>query len=59
MNETEVREDEIAILKGEEILLVNTALRRDRQSDQQRFNRPTSNEVTMIFLNEDGEPFFK
>ena len=56
MHEIEAREVEIATLKGEGIPLVNMALRRDRQSDQLRFNASASNEVAMIFVNEDGEP---
>ena len=39
--------------------MVNMALRRDRQSDQLRYNSPTSNEVAMVFVNEDGEPPFE
>ncbi|XP_063781211.1 uncharacterized protein LOC134929546 [Pseudophryne corroboree] len=35
------------------------ALRRDRQSDQRRYNKPTSNEIAMVFVNEDGEPPFQ
>ena len=33
-------------------------LRRDRQSDERRYNLPTSNEVAMVFENFDGEPPF-
>ena len=34
--------------------------KRDRQSDQRRYNEPTSNEVAMVFVNEDGEsPFHR
>src|SRR5277367_1134074 len=39
--------------------MVNMALRRDRQSDQLRYNAPTSNEVAMVFVNECGEPPFE
>lgn len=28
------------------------------QSDQRRYNAPTTNEVAMVFVNEDGEPPF-
>ena len=38
---------------------ITMALRHDRQTDERRFNAPTSSEVTMIFVNEDGEPPFK
>jgi len=39
--------------------MVNMVLRRDRQSDKRRYNAPTSNEIAMIFVNEDGEPPFE
>ena len=38
--------------------MVSMVLRRDRQSDQRRYNAPLSNEVAMVFVNEDGEPPF-
>lgn len=34
-------------------------LRRDRETDQRRYNLPTSNEVAMVFTNDDGEPPFE
>ena len=52
MHKIDAREAEIATLKIEEIPLVSMALRSGRQSDQLQFNAPTSNEVAMIFLNE-------
>ena len=33
-------------------------IRRDRQSDQRRYNLRTSNEIAMVFQNSDGEPPF-
>src|SRR5258705_15894 len=33
--------------------------RRDRHSDQRRYNAPTSNEIAMVFVNSDGEPPFE
>ncbi|GBN23041.1 hypothetical protein AVEN_125437-1 [Araneus ventricosus] len=33
--------------------------RRDRHSDQRRYNAPTVNEKTMVFVNSDGEPPFE
>ena len=59
MREVEMRESERARQTGEEIPVVSMALRRDRQSDQRRYNSPTSNEVAMVFVNEDGEPPFE
>ena len=48
-----------AIEAGEELPVVNMVFKRDRQSDRRRYNAPTSNEIAMVFVNEDGEPPFK
>ena len=45
--------------RGQRIPVVSMALCRDRQSDPRRCNAPTSNEVAMVFCNEDGEPPFE
>ncbi|XP_063794712.1 LOW QUALITY PROTEIN: uncharacterized protein LOC134949961 [Pseudophryne corroboree] len=49
----------LAAQTGEQVPVVSMALRRDRHSDYRRYNTPTSNEVAMIFVNEDGEPPFQ
>src|SRR5258705_11837063 len=46
------------LIISEVMPMVSMVLRRDRQSDQRRYNRPLSNEVAMVFVNEDGEPPF-
>ncbi|GBL92128.1 hypothetical protein AVEN_91480-1 [Araneus ventricosus] len=33
--------------------------RRDRHSDQRRYNAPTATEIAMVFVNSDGEPPFE
>ena len=58
MREIVMETEEEAIIAGEEIPVVNMVFRRDRQSDQRRYNAPSSNEVAMIFVNDDGEPPF-
>lgn len=36
------------------------AIKRDRQFDIRRYNQPTSsNEIAMVFVNDDGEPPFQ
>ncbi|XP_063781333.1 LOW QUALITY PROTEIN: uncharacterized protein LOC134929683 [Pseudophryne corroboree] len=49
---------QLAAETGQQVPVVSMALRRDRHSDYRRYNKPTSNEVAMIFVNEDGEPPF-
>ncbi|GBM13178.1 hypothetical protein AVEN_64381-1 [Araneus ventricosus] len=44
---------------GEDVPVVNTAFRRDRHSDQRRYNAPIANERAMVFVNNDGEPPFE
>lgn len=56
MRNVEAREYALAVQRGESIPLVSMILKRDRQSDTRRYNAPTSNEVAMVFVNEDGEP---
>lgn len=38
---------------------VSLVFRRDRKSDNRRYNDPTANEIAMVFVNEDGEPPFE
>ena len=38
----------------EAIIAEDMVFRRNRQSDQRRYNAPSSNEVAMIFVNDDG-----
>ena len=59
MHKIEAREVVIATLIRKEIPLVSMSLRRDSLSDQNRFHAPTSSEVSMMLVNEDGEPPFK
>ncbi|XP_063800227.1 uncharacterized protein LOC134968624 [Pseudophryne corroboree] len=49
---------QLAAETGQQVPVVSMALRLDRHSDYRRYNKPTSNEVAMIFVNEDGEPPF-
>ena len=58
MREIEAKEVQCAAETGE-VVSVSMVLRRDRHSDQRRYNAPTSNEVAMVFVNEDGEPPFE
>ncbi|GBL78182.1 hypothetical protein AVEN_42757-1 [Araneus ventricosus] len=44
---------------GEDVPVVNMVFRRDRHSDQRRYNAPTANEIAMVFVNSDGEPLFE
>jgi len=60
MREIEAQESEHVFQAGNDIPMVSMVLRSDRQSDQRRYNySPTSNEVTMVFVNENGEPPFE
>ncbi|GBM27573.1 hypothetical protein AVEN_97087-1 [Araneus ventricosus] len=43
----------------EDVPVVNMVFRRDRHSDQRRYNAPTANEIAMVFVNRDGEPPFE
>lgn len=56
MREVENQHVQAAIAAGEEPPQVSMIFKRDRQSDQRRFNEPTSNEIAMIFCDRDGEP---
>ncbi|GBM01434.1 hypothetical protein AVEN_236248-1 [Araneus ventricosus] len=38
---------------------MNMITKRDRHSDQRRYNAPTTNEIAMVFVNSDGEPPFE
>lgn len=59
MHEIEQRETEEAKRSNLEIPVVSMALRHDRKSDPRRYNAPTSNEIAMVFVSEDGEPPFE
>jgi hypothetical protein len=59
MREVEAQAARQAVQAGDRIPVVSLVFRRDRQSDQRRYNAPTSNEVAMVFVNEDGEPPFE
>ena len=59
MREVEAQAARQAVQAGDHIPVVSLVFRRDRQSDQRRYNAPTSNEVAMVFVNEDGEPPFE
>ncbi|XP_037049075.1 uncharacterized protein LOC119083457, partial [Bradysia coprophila] len=58
MHEVQQRETELAAARNENVPIVHMVMRTDRQSDERRYNLPTSNEIAMIFVNEDGEPPF-
>src|SRR5258705_5522252 len=58
MKEIEQRERVRAEEEGRTVPIVNMVMRRDRQSDQSCYNATTSNEVAMVFVNDDSElPF--
>ncbi|GBN76709.1 hypothetical protein AVEN_209575-1 [Araneus ventricosus] len=44
---------------GDDVPVVNMVFRRDRHSDQRRYNAPTTNEIAMVFVNSDVEPPFE
>ncbi|GBL73457.1 hypothetical protein AVEN_159458-1 [Araneus ventricosus] len=43
----------------DDVPVVNMVFRRDRHSDQRRYNAPTANEIVMVSVNSDGEPPFE
>lgn len=53
------REAQQTLRTGQRILIVSMTFTRDRQSDKRRYNAPTSNEIAMVFVNDDGEPPFE
>lgn len=59
IREIEERERVTAEREQRSVPVVNMVMRRDRQSDQRRYNMPTSNEIAMVFVNDDGEPPFE
>lgn len=59
LREIEERERLKSIVNKQAIPVVNMVIRRDRQSDQRRYNLPNSNEIAMVFVDEDGEPPFE
>ncbi|GBN72478.1 hypothetical protein AVEN_254327-1 [Araneus ventricosus] len=44
---------------GEDVVVVYMVFRRDRHSDQRRYNAPTANGIAMVFVNSRGEPPFE
>ncbi|GBN91966.1 hypothetical protein AVEN_6064-1 [Araneus ventricosus] len=44
---------------GEDVPVVNMVFRRDRHSNQRRYNAPTANKIAMGSVNSDGEPPFE
>ena len=56
MKDIEQQERVRAEEEGRTVPIVNMVIRRDRHSDQNRYYTPTSNEVAMVFVNDDGEP---
>lgn len=59
MREIENQFAETAIAAGIPPPEISMIFRRDRHSDQRRYNAPTSNEIAMIFVDTDGEPPFE
>lgn len=59
MREVEARHAQEAIAAGQEPPQISMLFRRDRQSDQRRYNAPSANEVAMIFVDTEGEPPFE
>lgn len=59
IREVENRENIAAAAANQPPPQVSLVFRRDRRSDNRRYNNPTSNEIAMIFVNEDGEPPFE
>lgn len=59
LSEVESQHKEYARAQNIPMPRVNMVLRRDRHSDNRRYNLPTSNEVAMVFQNDDGEPPFQ
>ena len=59
MRDVQKEHEENSLELGLEIPVVNMVFKRDRRSDQRRYNKPTENEVAMVFVNNDGEPPFE
>lgn len=59
MRTIQEREAAEAVRDGREIPVVHMVMRRDRELDSIRFNLPTSNEIAMVFVDENGEPPFE
>lgn len=59
IREIEERENQQAVAANIPPPEISMVFRRDRQSDSRRYNEPTSNEIAMVFVNEDGEPPFE
>lgn len=56
IREIEERENREALAANLPAPQISMVFRRDRQSDNRRYNDPTANEIAMVFVNEDGEP---
>lgn len=59
LEEVEAEERVRAESNNLEVPRVSMIFRRERNSDQRRFDAPTVDEVAMIFRSEDGEPPFE
>ena len=59
LREVEARSIAEANAAGEGIPVVNMVFKRDRHSDQRRYNVPNENEIAMVFVNNNGEPPFE
>ena len=59
MRDVQKEHEENSLELGLEIPVVNMVFKRDRRSDQRRYNKRTENEVAMVFVNNDGEPPFE
>lgn len=59
MREIHELEAELDQQSGQQVSVISMAFRNDRQSDQRRYNAPFSNEIAMVFVNDDEEPPFQ
>ena len=59
LREVEQNAIRIAQSTGASLPIVNLVFRRDRHSDQRRYNAPNANEIAMAFVDNDGEPPFE
>ena len=59
IREVEAQEAARAAEAGDEAPKIKLIFKSDRRSNKHRYNLPTSNEIAMVFVNDDGEPPFK
>lgn len=52
MREIHELEAELDQQSGQQVSVISMAFRNDRQSDQRRYNAPFSNEIAMVFVND-------